>query len=87
MTSRHAASLTLACALGVLLATTWTAQAEPTPAAAGAYRECAFVRATWHPEHAPPGVPSKFVGLTAVPEGWTPVSGSMGTYPSFLACR
>ncbi len=85
MSPRLAVALVLSLALGVLLATALDAQAGVAPGTT--YSECAFVRTTWHPEHAPPSIPGKFVGITSVPEGWTPVNGSLGSYPAMLVCR
>lgn len=79
MTLRRSLPLLLAGVLGALLATSFTATAGHTHAAA--YTECAFVQATGHPDHAPPSVPGRFVGLTAIPAGWTLINGSMGQLP------
>jgi hypothetical protein len=78
MNLRRSLPLLLAGVLGALLGTSFTATAVPTHAAA--YTECAFAQATWHPDHAPPSVPGGFVGLTAIPAGWTLINGSMGQF-------
>ena len=86
MNTKIALAVVAGLMVGALAATTLATPAHGiTPTTS--FKECAFIPAFWHPDHAPKGVPKHYKSITPVPEGWTVVGGTMTSAPAMFVCR